>query len=110
MALKGRASLLNPLWYGASFGIGVVVSSFSDAISLGFVVETENQVLKHLDAHLDQLPEADEPSRTVLNQMRIDEAEHAAHAEEAGGEPLPTGLQCIMKLQSRVMTGAAYYL
>ena len=56
--LGGRTSLLNPLWYAGAFGIGFVAAKLGgDAMSLGFVVETEQQVEAHLQSHLQRLPE-----------------------------------------------------
>ncbi|AJJ47202.1 2-polyprenyl-3-methyl-6-methoxy-1,4-benzoquinone monooxygenase [Francisella tularensis subsp. novicida] len=106
--LGARPSLLNPFWYWASFGIGAVAGSISDSLSYGFVVETEKQVMKHLDSHLKSLPMNDNRSREILKQMYIDESEHAVEAEKAGGKKLPKTVKAIMKLQSKVMTTLAY--
>ena len=46
--LDARPSLLNPLWYGMSFGIGAIAGLAGDRWSLGFVAETEHQVCRHL--------------------------------------------------------------
>src|ERR1700733_12944094 len=51
--LKGRTSLLNPLWYAGSFFIGAVAGLSGDGTSLGFITETERQVESHLRGHLD---------------------------------------------------------
>ncbi|APC91470.1 MULTISPECIES: 2-polyprenyl-3-methyl-6-methoxy-1,4-benzoquinone monooxygenase [Francisella] len=106
--LGARPSLLNPFWYWASFGIGAVAGSISDSLSYGFVVETEKQVMKHLDSHLKNLPVNDNRSRQILKQMYIDESEHAVEAEKAGGKKLPKAVKAVMKLQSKVMTTLAY--
>ena len=52
-----RPSVLNPLWYAGSFGIGALAALLGDRASLGFVAETERQVEGHLESHLDRLPE-----------------------------------------------------
>lgn len=83
--LGSHTSVLNPIFYGLSFGIGASAGLISDRISLGFVAATEDQVCKHLDDHLGQLPAGDEKSRAILEQMREDEAEHSTAAIEAGG-------------------------
>ncbi|OEZ33817.1 2-octaprenyl-3-methyl-6-methoxy-1,4-benzoquinol hydroxylase [Francisella endosymbiont of Amblyomma maculatum] len=106
--LGARPSLLNPFWYWASFGIGVVAGSISDSLSYGFVVETEKQVIKHIDSHLKSLPLNDNRSRKILKQMYIDELEHAVEAEKVGGKKLPKAVKAIMKLQSKIMTTLAY--
>ncbi|ASG68311.1 2-nonaprenyl-3-methyl-6-methoxy-1,4-benzoquinol hydroxylase [Francisella halioticida] len=106
--LDARPSLLNPFWYWASFGIGATAGSISDSLSYGFVIETEKQVMRHLDSHLKSLPINDNRSREILKQMYIDESEHAVEAEKAGGKKLPKPVKVIMKLQSKVMTTLAY--
>ncbi|APC97705.1 2-polyprenyl-3-methyl-6-methoxy-1,4-benzoquinone monooxygenase [Francisella frigiditurris] len=106
--LDSKPSLLNPFWYWSSFGIGAVAGSISDKLSYGFVIETEKQVMKHLDSHLKSLPVNDNRSREILKQMYIDEAEHAVEAEKAGGVNLPFPIKIVMKLQSKVMTTLAY--
>lgn len=82
--LGAKPSLLNPFWYWASFGIGATAGSISDSLSYGFVVETEKQVMKHLDSHLKNLPVNDNRSREILKQMYLDESEHAVEAQKAG--------------------------
>ena len=106
--LGSRPSILNPLWYAGSFAIGAAAGLAGDRWSLGFVAETERQVVQHLDQHLGMLPERDERSRAILEQMKIDEQHHGAVAENAGGERLPGPVRGVMSLVSRVMTRGAY--
>lgn len=108
--LGDRPSLLNPLWYAGSFAIGLAAGALGDRVSLGFVVETENQVEQHLAGHLDQLPAHDTRSRAVVAQMKVDEARHAQWANDAGGYGLPTPLRAMMKLAARVMTTTAHHI
>lgn len=108
--LDSHTSLLNPLWYAGSFAIGALAGLAGDKWSLGFVVETEKQVVKHLDEHLERLPEQDHKSRAILEQMREDEAHHATTALKAGGAELPEPVKQLMSLTSRVMTRTAYYI
>lgn len=108
--LNARASFLNPLWYAGSFGIGLIAGRADDSASLGFVVETERQVERHLEHHLERLPLADTASRAVVTQMKEDEARHAAGARAAGAVPLAWPVRWTMRLTARVMTSAAYYL
>lgn len=107
-ALGERPSLLNPLFYGLSFGIGAGAGLISDRLSLGFVAATEDQVCRHLDEHLDKLPAADAKSRAVLEQMRSDEEQHAEHALAAGGWRFPAPVKYGMSLVSKVMTKTTY--
>jgi len=106
--LGSSPSILNPLFYGLSFGVGAVAGLISDKVSLGFVAETEAQVCKHLDDHLQQLPDSDQKSRAILQQMREDEQRHATSAIEAGGMRFPTPVKLGMNLLSKVMTKSTY--
>jgi len=107
--LGARPSLLNPLWYAGAFGLGYVAGKLGgDALSLGFVVETERQVEAHLQEHMQRLPLADLASRAVVDQMQQDEAQHAADAQKAGAVPLPKPVMQAMKLAAKVMTTVAH--
>jgi 3-demethoxyubiquinol 3-hydroxylase len=108
--LGAHASWLNPLWYAGSFGIGWVAARAGDAVSLGFVVETERQVERHLDKHLDTLPAADAASRAIVTQMKADEARHARDAEAMGAQALPAPVQWLMRAASKVMTTTAHHI
>jgi ubiquinone biosynthesis monooxygenase Coq7 len=107
--LGSRPSLLNPLWYAGAFALGAGAGLAGDRWSLGFVSETEAQVVKHLDSHLGRLPDADRKSRAIIEQMKEDEERHGAEARDAGGAPLPPPAKGLMQLMSRVMTRAAYW-
>lgn len=106
--LGSRTSLLNPVFYGLSFAIGAGAGAISDKLSLGFVAATEDQVCKHLDEHLAQIPQEEHKSRAILEQMRIDEAEHSTSAIEAGGYRFPAPVKAGMSLVAKVMTASAY--
>jgi 3-demethoxyubiquinol 3-hydroxylase len=108
--LDTPASKLDPLWYLGSFAIGAVAGLVGDKESLGFVGETEKQVVEHLSGHLAKLSEQDQKSRAILEQMRDDEAHHGAKAQRAGGMPMPAPVRLFMKLTSKVMTSTAYWI
>jgi ubiquinone biosynthesis monooxygenase Coq7 len=108
--LGDRTSLLNPLWYAGAFGIGLLAGRLGDAVSLGFVVETERQVEEHLAGHLDRLPDADRRSRAIVAQMKDDERRHADDALAAGAHELPAPVRGLMRLAARVMTTTAHRL
>jgi 3-demethoxyubiquinol 3-hydroxylase len=108
--LGSRRSYLNPLWYTGSFVIGAIAGVAGDRWSLGFLAETERQVVKHLDDHLRQLPAADTKSRAVLRQMRTDESQHATTAFESGGVSLPYPVRQAMRWASGVMTRIAHWV
>jgi ubiquinone biosynthesis monooxygenase Coq7 len=108
--LKGRTSLLNPLWYAGSFLIGALAGLSGDETSLGFITETERQVESHLKGHLDRLPAADRQSRAILSQMSRDEMQHGAKAASLGGREPPLWIKGAMRLTSRVMTNGSRWL
>ncbi len=106
-ALGARPSLLNPLWYAGAFGLGLLAGRLGDRVSLAFLVETERQVEAHLQSHLEQLPAADHASRAVVAQMRLDEAQHALDAQQAGAMELPAPARALMAAAAKVMTTVA---
>ena len=106
--LGGRKSLLNPVWYTGSLAIGALAGALGDKWNLGFLAETEKQVVRHLDSHLQRLPASDGKSRAVVEQMKEDEARHATTALEHGGAELPAPVKLAMKLSAKVMTGVAF--
>lgn len=108
--LGARPSLLNPLWYAGAFAIGLVAARAGDALSLGFVVETERQVEEHLQSHTERLPANDVASRVIVEQMKLDEAAHADAAQAAGAAELPAPLRWAMRAAARVMTTTAHYV
>jgi 3-demethoxyubiquinol 3-hydroxylase len=108
--LGSRPSLLNPLWYAGAFAIGLAAGRAGDALSLGFVVETERQVEAHLASHLNRLPTEDRASRAVVAQMQDDEARHAEAAQAAGAKPMPAPVRWLMKAAARVMTRTAHVI
>lgn len=106
--LGGRKSLLNPLWYGSALGIGLLAGRFGDRWNLGFLAETERQVEQHLKSHLDTLPAADQRSRAIVEQMKLDEAEHADTAMRLGAHRLPAPARGLMRLAAKAMTTLTY--
>lgn len=108
--LGSYTSYLNPLWYAGSFLIGAIAGLAGDRWNLGFVAETERQVVAHLTGHLERLPVNDQKSRAILEQMREDEGHHATTAIEAGAAVLPDPAKALMRLTSKVMTGTAYWI
>lgn len=106
--LNSRPSYLNPFWYMGSLAIGVMAGLAGDKINLGFLAETERQVEQHLTSHLKKLPQQDHKSRKIVEQMRIDEIQHAQTAEQAGAAQLFPPVKFIMRCMSKVMTTTAY--
>lgn len=108
--LGGRTSLLNPLWYGGAFAIGLAAARIGDRASLGFMAETERQVEQHLQGHLERLPEGDLASRAIVAQMKDDEVRHAEAATALGGPELPLPVRWAMRMAARVMTRTAHHI
>ncbi|MBV6476490.1 MAG: 2-nonaprenyl-3-methyl-6-methoxy-1,4-benzoquinol hydroxylase [Rhodocyclaceae bacterium] len=108
--LNGRKSALNPLWYAASYSIGLVAGKFGDAWSLGFLAETERQVESHLLSHQQRLPERDRQSWAIIDQMKADEIGHSHLAERLGARDLPKAVKAAMRVASGVMTRTAYWV
>ena len=108
--LGDRTSYANPLWYAGSFAMGLIAGIGGDRANLGFVVETERQVEKHLTDHMDRLPQADARSRAIVAAMRDDEARHGATARDAGASELPLPIRALMRATAKLMTLTAYRL
>jgi ubiquinone biosynthesis monooxygenase Coq7 len=106
--LGSHTSVLNPLWYAMSFGIGAIAGAAGDKWSLGFVAETERQVCGHLQGHMTKVPVSDEKTRAILHQMHNDEAEHMQMAVSAGAAELPAPVKHLMTAMSAVMTSTVY--
>ena len=102
--LNEHPSLLNPAWYALSFGMGAAAGLAGDKWSLGFVHETEEQVVRHLEGHLDDLSLNDKKTAAILEQMQVDESKHSEEALESGAKNLPEGLKSIMSVIAKVMT------
>ncbi|MFK7964544.1 MAG: 2-polyprenyl-3-methyl-6-methoxy-1,4-benzoquinone monooxygenase [Burkholderiaceae bacterium] len=108
--LETPPSILNPVWYGASFAMGLVAGRLGDKASMGFMMETERQVEQHLDGHLTEMSSKDQRSRAIVAQMKQDEAQHGATARRMGGAPVPAPARVLMRTVAKVMTTTARYL
>lgn len=108
--LKTRPSHLGPLFYAGSFTLGLIAGMAGDRSNLGFLAETEHQVVRHLEGHLAQLPEQDLRSRAILLQMAEDEARHATTALRSGGSRLPYTITRLMSLSSKIMTSTTFWI
>ena len=108
--LGGRVSVLNPLWYAGSLALGFVAGKFGDEWNLGFLAETEQQVERHLQGHLDRLSQSDARTRAIILQMKRDEAGHADTARRLGARDLPAPAKGAMRLAARMMTATSYWI
>lgn len=108
--LHTPTSMIAPFWYTSSYIIGATAGLFGDKWSLGFVAETENQVEKHLQNHLEKLPPQDNKSRAIIEIMQQDERRHGDAARNLGGFNLPSPIKKAMQAVSKVMTKGAYWI
>jgi ubiquinone biosynthesis monooxygenase Coq7 len=108
--LDSHRSYLNPLWYAGSFALGALAGIAGDRWSLGFVAETEKQVVRHLDGHLKKLSPRDHKSRAILESMREDEGRHATTAITAGAASFPQPVQRAMQFASKLFTTTSYWI
>ncbi len=108
--LNGKPSILNPVWYAGSFAIGALFGSFGEKTSLGFVEETEKQVVKHLEKHLNRVSKNDTDTIEILKTMRADEDMHAQEAIESGSESLSEPTKKMMSFTAKVMTSSSAYI
>ena len=108
--LGGRTSVLNPVFYAGAFTMGAIAGVFGDKWNLGFLAETEKQVEAHLAEHLEKLPDTDQKTRKIIEQMQLDEAKHAQEARQHGAVELPKPIKFVMKKVSKLMTTSTYYL
>lgn len=108
--LDGKSSILNPLWYAGSFAIGAIFGSMGEKTSLGFVEETEKQVVIHLQKHLDKISPKDKETIEILKTMQADEDLHAGQANESGAEELESPTKKVMEITAKVMTTSSAYI
>jgi len=108
--LDEKPSVLNPLWYGMSFTLGALAGLAGDKWSLGFVEETEGQVVKHLEEHMDKVSAKDKKTKAIMEQMRIDEEAHGQEAKDAGAAELPDEVKELMSVVAKVMTTSSYQI
>lgn len=108
--LDSHTSYLALFWYAGSFMIGAVAGLVGDKWSLGFVTETEHQVMTHLNSHLHCLPATDTRSREIIAVMYEDEKRHATQALNAGAASLPKPISALMRKIAKVMTITARWV
>ena len=108
--IDGKSSILNPLWYAGSFAIGAIFGSMGEKTSLGFVEETEKQVVIHLQKHLDKISPKDKETIEILKTMQADEDLHAGQANESGAEELESPTKKVMEVTAKVMTTSSAYI
>ena len=108
--LGGKKSLLDPLYYAGSFTLGSVAALIGDGTSLGFVEETEKQVVEHLKKHLEEMSPDDKKSREILERMLEEEEIHGQEAKNHGSKDLPAPVKGMMTVTSKIMTTLSRYI
>ena len=108
--LGSHTSYLNPFWYAGSFALGFTAGMIGDRFSLGFLAETELQVVKHLEHHIQLLKNKDQRSFKIIEQMQRDETEHREEAIRAGASELPKFIKKLMQFTSKIMVKTAYHI
>lgn len=108
--LNDEPSILDPIWYIGSYVIGAATGALGDKWSLGFISETEKQVVQHIDDHLSRLPKNDVKSQVLLAKMREDEEQHDKSAQAAGAHELPKPAKSIMNAVSKIMTKTSFWI
>jgi 3-demethoxyubiquinol 3-hydroxylase len=111
---RGHSSVLAPFWFGSSLCIGWIAGCFGDAYSLGFLQETEEQVMRHFDNHIATLKASPLSSYTeeisLLEKMKEDERQHAAYAASQGACALPKPIPAVMGKIAAIMTSVSAWL
>ena len=108
--LGGKKSLLDPFYYAGSFTLGSVAALIGDGTSLGFVEETEKQVVEHLRRHLKEMSPDDKKSREILERMLEEEEIHGQEAKDHGSMDLPAPVKGMMTVTSKIMTTLSRYI
>jgi ubiquinone biosynthesis monooxygenase Coq7 len=108
--LGGRTSYLNPIFYMSSFSLGAIAGKIDNKINLGFLEATEKQVAAHLESHIKKIPKNDEKTHAILKQMKYDEQCHQKTAKLLGSKELPSFVQKIMNVTSKLMTKTTFWI
>jgi 3-demethoxyubiquinol 3-hydroxylase len=106
--LQEKPSVLNPLWYLGSFGMGMVSGLCPKEYGLGFIEETEQQVCEHLTDQRKKIPKKDTVSQAIVKRMQQDEQGHATWAKKHGATTLPASIKCLMRACATIMKKCAY--
>ena len=106
--LGGKTSMFDPAWYCGSVLIGIMSGAYNDKVGLGFVEETEKQVSRHLDGHLEKIPANDHKTREILLQMKVDENKHGELASSKGSVEIPNLVKKLMSRVSKIMINISY--
>ena len=105
-----KKSSLYHVWKYGSFFIGNFPSIFNYKYNLGFLVETEFQVLQHLKHQIQGLSKSDYSLFFILKKMLRDEVKHANNAILLKHEEIPYFTKYMMLIFSFFMVNTAPYI
>jgi len=108
--LNGKKSILNPLWYSASFALGALAGLNENQWKLGFIEETEKQVKNHLEDSIASLPAEDSRSKIFLEEIAEDEEKHRDTVKDIGSEEIPEFVKRGMAIFSKIMKKITYHI
>ena len=94
----------------SSFAIGTFVGKLEKNKSFGFIYETEDQVEAHLDEYTEKLPDNDQRSKEILNDIKIDETKHKNTAKDHGSVELNDSAKKLMRISSKIMKKMSFYI
>ena len=109
-AYHTQPSIFNPLIYAGAFALGAASCVAGKQYALGFVEETEAQVLAHLTSHQSAIPQDDTKTHQVLAQMLADEQAHKEEAAQMGAQSLPYACQKAMRVMGKALTTLTYWI
>jgi ubiquinone biosynthesis monooxygenase Coq7 len=66
--------------------------------------------MQHLETHLSRIPQKDQRTRAILEQMKTDEDNHRSTALRRGGADFPAPVKSLMTGLSRFMTKTTYWI
>lgn len=108
--LNSKPSYFIAFWFFSALCLGSAAGFVGDRWSLAFLAETEAQVVRHLEFHLQLISAEDLKTRAILSQMKIDEAKHQTMAIAEGAAMLPTPIKSLMRGMAKIMTTTVYYV
>ena len=108
--LHASPSLIIPVWFTGALLLSLSFSVFGDEYNAMFLEETELQVAKHLEGHLNIMPWHDSISIGILKTMLDEELGHAEKANAFTQKEMHPLLKNYMRLNSKFMTSLGLYI
>ena len=90
--------------------MGAIAGANEKKWKLGFIEETEKQVVQHLESSIASLPKKDLRSRKFLKEIAIDEEKHRASAKKIGSADIPENVKRTMDGLSSIMKKISFYI